>query len=204
VPSGETLAAAPSRRDQHKSRTRQALRDAALELFSTQGYDATTTEEISEQAGVAARTFFRYFPTKESVLHAGKKDWMQALADDYVAIPLTVPDIDAVCAALVRAVPTLAERRKRLLMYRKAVDSSPTLRGQQHDHNAEDVATIAAAVAARRELRRPDEHCTLVATVALFANQWALDRWLAGPANGDLAAMIAEEFELLSAAFAED
>jgi AcrR family transcriptional regulator len=47
--------------------TRDALVEAALELFATQGYDQTTVEQIAAAAGVSPRTFFRHFPTKQDV-----------------------------------------------------------------------------------------------------------------------------------------
>lgn len=49
-------------------RTRQRLLDAANRRFRTHGYTATTAAAIAEEAGVAERTFFRYFPTKADVL----------------------------------------------------------------------------------------------------------------------------------------
>lgn len=48
--------------------TRERLRASALELFTARGYDETTVEQISAAAGVSHMTFFRHFPTKESVL----------------------------------------------------------------------------------------------------------------------------------------
>jgi AcrR family transcriptional regulator len=45
------------------ARSREALCDAAFELFTVRGFDATTAEQIAERAGVSPRTFFRYFPT---------------------------------------------------------------------------------------------------------------------------------------------
>jgi AcrR family transcriptional regulator len=57
-----------SRRERKKQETRQALLHAALSLFREKGYDATTVEEITEQADVAKGTFFNYFSSKEALL----------------------------------------------------------------------------------------------------------------------------------------
>jgi AcrR family transcriptional regulator len=55
-------------RELKRSRTRQALVDAAYELFSDRGFEATTIADIAARAEVGTRTFFGYFPTKEDVL----------------------------------------------------------------------------------------------------------------------------------------
>lgn len=48
--------------------TRQRLQESALRLFTQHGFDGVTVEEIARDAGVSHMTFFRYFPTKESVV----------------------------------------------------------------------------------------------------------------------------------------
>lgn len=53
---------------------RERLTRAAFELFASQGFEHTTVEQIAEYAGVGRTTFFRHFPTKESVVfpdHSG-------------------------------------------------------------------------------------------------------------------------------------
>ncbi|WP_338090707.1 TetR family transcriptional regulator [Planosporangium thailandense] len=52
--------------------TSESIRDrlarAAFALFADQGYESTTIDDITRAAGVARRTFFRHFPSKEDVI----------------------------------------------------------------------------------------------------------------------------------------
>ncbi len=45
---------------------------AALELFSEHGYDATTTAQIAERAGLTKTTLFRLFPDKREIVFQGQ------------------------------------------------------------------------------------------------------------------------------------
>jgi AcrR family transcriptional regulator len=54
--------------------TRDRLIEAAFELFASQGYDATTVDQIAAHAGVGRTTFFRNFASKEDVLFPHHED----------------------------------------------------------------------------------------------------------------------------------
>jgi len=56
------------KREIAKYERRERLYEAALSLFRSQGYDATTVDQITRRAGLAKGTFFNYFPTKDAVL----------------------------------------------------------------------------------------------------------------------------------------
>src|SRR5690349_23402912 len=55
---------------EEKNATRRRIIDAAVELFRTRGFDATTTRDIAREAGIAAGTLFNYFDTKEAIVGA--------------------------------------------------------------------------------------------------------------------------------------
>jgi AcrR family transcriptional regulator len=57
-----------SLRERKRARTRQALIDAAVELFERDGYEQTTVADIAAAAEIAPRTFFGYFASKEELL----------------------------------------------------------------------------------------------------------------------------------------
>lgn len=59
------------------------LIDAALELFSSAGYEKTMIIDIVKKAGVAKGTFFYYFPTKEAILETICTRWATELATSY-------------------------------------------------------------------------------------------------------------------------
>jgi AcrR family transcriptional regulator len=51
-----------------KAATRQRILAAARQLFLAKGFDASTTRDIADSAGIATGTLFNYFATKESIL----------------------------------------------------------------------------------------------------------------------------------------
>ena len=60
----------PTRFSRLRARTRDALLDAAVELFQTRGIRATTIEAICARADVSQRTFFNHFKTREHLYAA--------------------------------------------------------------------------------------------------------------------------------------
>lgn len=50
-----------------KSATRHRILEAAMSLFTSDGWQNTTTRGIAIAAGIATGTLFNYFPTKEAI-----------------------------------------------------------------------------------------------------------------------------------------
>ncbi|MDO8145615.1 MULTISPECIES: TetR/AcrR family transcriptional regulator [Isoptericola] len=66
--------------------------DAAIDLFSRQGYERTTVEEIADAARVSRATFFRRFRSKEDVVFA---DHELLLEEVVVMLAATRPEARA-------------------------------------------------------------------------------------------------------------
>ena len=91
-----------------KQRTRDAIVDAALKLFTEKGFAATTVEDIAAAAEVAPRTFYRYFPTKEDVAFTDQKVEDEVMAKVIADRGDEESDIDLLTRAI-RAVLTVSE-----------------------------------------------------------------------------------------------
>ena len=64
----DTESAAARRRGRPRGTSARALELIALRLFTDQGFEQTTVDQIATAAGVSRRTFFRYFDSKSDVL----------------------------------------------------------------------------------------------------------------------------------------
>jgi AcrR family transcriptional regulator len=62
-------------REEKSERSRRMVLDAALQLFSHQGYRGTSVREIAEAAGVSTGNLYHHFPDKETIF--------QTLLDEY-------------------------------------------------------------------------------------------------------------------------
>ncbi len=84
----ETSRTAPSTL---RERTRAAMRDEvseiAFRLFSEQGFDKTTVEQIAAEAGLSRTTFFRYFGTKEELVLGKMSEFGPRIAAALAARP---------------------------------------------------------------------------------------------------------------------
>src|SRR3954449_1416934 len=82
---------------------RERLVLAAVDLFTEQGYDATTVAQIAERAGVTKSTFFRHFPDKRELLVAGQEPLSRRLADGIAEAAADATPLEAVAAGLERS-----------------------------------------------------------------------------------------------------
>ncbi|MFM9628573.1 MULTISPECIES: TetR/AcrR family transcriptional regulator [Streptomyces] len=83
--SSKTPSAPASLTERRKAATRMEIARAAAGLFAARGLKATRAEDIAQAAGIAPRTFYRYFASKEEAVAplyaAGAQRWAEAVRE---------------------------------------------------------------------------------------------------------------------------
>ena len=189
-----SLEADPGRRERKKQLTRDALFQAAMELFAAQGYDGTAVHEITDAVDVSERTFFRYYASKEDLVLSFVRDGAAAFAAALAVRPPEEEPLTAARHALQSSILELNDGAGRLAAYLAAlrlIDSTPALLAAYlrsvHDHDDEIIELLA-----RREGvdpvadRRPRVLAAVIGAMVFLANK----DWQAGDKESpeDLAA----------------
>jgi AcrR family transcriptional regulator len=129
---------------------RERLVVAAVDLFSEQGYDATTVAQIAERAGTTKSTFFRYFPDKRELLAAGQETLGRLLAEGITEAPEGASPLEAVAAGLERASSAMGALKRELgPRLKAAVAASAELQERDALKSVGLAAAMATALVAR-------------------------------------------------------
>ena len=170
--------AAEGLRERKKARTREAIMDAALDLFEAKGYDATTVDDIAAAAEVSPRTFFRYFESKLDLIMAHSETKHTELGPLLLARP---PEEGLVGAMreVVRAELESQLQDPRVRREFQVMLSTPSLRHLAREHFYEEEAELVSAVASR--LGVPEDSLVAHLTTSIMAAAiWAtVNRWIA-------------------------
>ena len=95
---------------EEKRATRERIIKSAVDLFRSQGFDATTTRDIASAAGIATGTLFNYFETKEALVTALACEALAQVHADWQSDPQSSgleEDLFALVAAELRQLKSL-------------------------------------------------------------------------------------------------
>jgi AcrR family transcriptional regulator len=173
-------------RERKKLRTRRALADAALRLFTENGFDATTLDELAEDAEVSKSTFSRTFPAKEAAgIEAEAELWtacLTALEDGELSGHVLTALHRTLAGAAAGLDPGWDER---FLATRRLIAAEPALLRYTEHYRAQVKEQIAATLAARLRLDPDDLRLHVLAELVMTA--WSLSgrAWVRrGPKGG--------------------
>jgi mycofactocin system transcriptional regulator len=79
-----------SRVGRRRSTTRHQITDVAIELFAVSGFDEVSVDDVAEAAGIARRTLFRYYPSKNAIPWGDFDAYLQHLRELLAAVDPTV------------------------------------------------------------------------------------------------------------------
>jgi mycofactocin system transcriptional regulator len=172
----------------------------ALRLFTEQGFDETTVDEIAAAAGVSSRTFFRYFDTKADVLWHAFDAEVAALREALAAVPDGIPLMDGIRTAVVAVNRYTADDMPELRARMNLIGSVPSLRASAVVHyDAWEQVVIDYAA---QRLRAP---CTSLLPLAvgratLAVCRAAYEYWVAS-ADADLTVYLDEAIGAMASGF---
>lgn len=142
------------RRERKKQRTREALVDAAFQLFQEKGFEATTVEEIADAVDVSSRTFFRYFASKEDVVLTFQEEQFSKMLDALAARPAPEPVMTSLRNAAVTVLRACEDGDygfdpERFGCIQQMMESSPAVFGRSLEHGQKKQAEITRIIAER-------------------------------------------------------
>ncbi|WP_430792055.1 TetR/AcrR family transcriptional regulator [Actinoplanes sp. G11-F43] len=108
----------------------ERLKEAALGLFASKGYDGTTVAEIAAAAGLTERTFFRHFSDKKEVLFVDQAEFERTFLD---ALPERSDDPMWLISAVLDTAAGLfpEERREWSRARQRVIDANVALRERE-------------------------------------------------------------------------
>jgi AcrR family transcriptional regulator len=156
---------------------RNAIYDAAIDLFAKKGFDETTVEEVAQAAGVSRRSFFRYFASKDDLLAQNVVHFGSILSATITACPPALTPLETVRETVLAVVKqTAAHPHTRQII--EISQRSASARQAHHSRMMEVEDTVAAAFAGRlRSASKDDLKPRLLASLTLSIMNVAIISW---------------------------
>jgi TetR/AcrR family transcriptional regulator, regulator of mycofactocin system len=179
VLTGKAVDVAGSRRGRPPGTSRRELELIALRLFTDQGFDSTTIEQIAAEAGVSKRTFFRYFSSKAGLLWSEFDREVDTIRAALAEVPATVPMMDAIRRAVVTANHYGPQDVPELRIRMHLISSVPALQSSTAVHYDAWERAISDFAATRIGQPADSLYPLAVGRATLAACRAAYDRWWA-------------------------
>ncbi len=184
-------------RQRKKTATRGRIRACALRLFSEQGYDATTVEQVAAAAGVSHMTFFRYFPTKEDVALSDGHDPL--IASLIAQTPATQPLVQRIQTALLQGLRQVYDAdRDTMLAQNRLIVATPALLARLWSDQMAAQHLILQALGTGHWDAQHKFQARVTVAACLAAASTAVLTWVENNGTPELPELIAQAFDTLT------
>ena len=178
-------------RERKKLRTRRALADAALRLFTQNGFDATTLEELAAEAEVSKSTFFRFFPAKEAAAIEAEAELWTAYLATLAGRELSGPVLGELHQALAAAVTGLGpDWDERFVATRRLIAAEPALLKYVEHYRAGVKDQMTASLAGKLRLDAGDLRLHILAELTTTAFSLSGRDWVRRGGRGGRTALL--------------
>lgn len=184
-----------------QSTTRARLSTLAIDLFTERGFDETSVDDVAQAGGIARRTLFRYFPSKNEIPWGDFDDHLADMRRRLASTPTTQPLGETLREALIafNDVPAAEHEHHRRRM--SLLLEVPALQAHSMLMYADWRQIVAEHVATRLGLQPGDHLPQTVAWQLLGASLAAYEQWLARPSS-DLLSLLDEGYRVATAGLA--
>ncbi|MGC0422701.1 TetR/AcrR family transcriptional regulator [Embleya sp. AB8] len=187
------------RRGQRRNATRERLLTAALDLFATRGYAATTYDHIAERADTGRQTAFNHFRRKEDFVTAWVRQRHELLDRQEAR---DAADGESAVEALADELRALARLNEQDYALAKELHDSGVLHAAFGLGAATPRAILTAVTRGRQRGEiRPDIDPETIADLVFDSYTTTLSRWLRSAGAFPLADALLARLALLTAGF---
>lgn len=184
-------------RERKRRETLQRITEAGVRLFIAKGYEATTLDAIAAEAGIARRTFFYYFKSKDDILlslQSGFDDWIaEAMRDE----PLDKRPLHAARDAIVKICARYPAED--MLAIDRLMRSSEAVMARKQASYMQQEKALLAALRERWPAPERESALRLVAMLAIGAVRLATETFSRERGKRSLVALLHEAFDTLEA-----
>jgi AcrR family transcriptional regulator len=170
------MSAGRTLRHRKQDLVRNAIWDAAVDLFVDKGFEHTTVDDIARAAGVSRRSFFRYFSSKNDLMGQGMVTYGTHIAEAIRGCPSSSTPL-AVLRTTVRQVAAGAAAYPRVRKIAHVASTSMAAREAQLSRVAELEDRVAGAFRTRFR-SRDDLTPRLLAELTLSILDVTFREWL--------------------------
>ncbi|MGW0732116.1 TetR/AcrR family transcriptional regulator [Streptomyces sp. NPDC002851] len=183
----------PGLRERMRATVRVEVVEVANRLFTEQGFERTTVDQIAAEVGLSRASLFRYFGTKEDIVLGRLEESGRQIAEALAARP----DDEQPWKALRRAFDVLTRMNEaapeQALSYLRMLQETPSLRARHYEKQLNWQELLVPEVARRLGVspdRPEDTRPSALAAAALACLDVAATRWVACEGTVPLAVLL--------------